>query len=82
MYVYSIQQITGAGYECDEIGIFDTLASAMKAIVDHCKEKGFEFYRYHKLQSSGAYRIAYEISSVPYYLHYVVKPVKLNELKA
>ena len=30
MYVYSIQQITGAGYECDEIGIFNTLASAMK----------------------------------------------------
>ena len=81
--IYIVERITGAGYDCDDVGVFDTMQGAEAAVQAHCVENDLDFARYFKSRpQAGQYRLCFEVTNRPYYLKYIITPKEINVLTA
>ena len=53
--IYIIEEITGAGYDSHDIGVFDSIKGACDAVLAHMDERGYESVRYNKKRIPPAY---------------------------
>jgi hypothetical protein len=80
--IYVVKMITGAGYDCDDAGYFETKADAAMAVSDHLIGKGLVAYYQEKTSDfDGRTCFSYHVTNKPYFLEFNIFKEEFNKLR-